>query len=47
MEMIGTKEASKRWGYSQSTISKWCRENKIPGAEQDGPGRPWRISKEA
>ena len=26
---MGTKEASEKWGYSQSTIQKWCREEKI------------------
>lgn len=44
---MGTKEASEKWGYPQSTISKWCREDKIPGAEQDGKGSPWHIPKDA
>jgi len=39
---MGTKEASERWGVSQKTVSKWCREKKIP-AEQDRKGSPWRI----
>lgn len=39
---MGTKEASSLWGVSQNTISRWCREKKIP-AEQDAPGSPWRI----
>ncbi len=43
MEFMGTKAASEKWGYSQATISKWCREKKIDGAEQDKPGTPWRI----
>lgn len=46
-DTMGTKEASEKWGYQQSTISKWCRENKIPGAEQDGKGSPWHIPKNA
>ena len=43
MEFMGTKEASKKWGVSQSTITKWCRLNLIDGAEQDEAGSPWRI----
>ena len=43
MEYMGTKEAAERWGYSQSTISKWCREGLISTAEQDEKGSPWRI----
>ncbi|MBP3415384.1 MAG: helix-turn-helix domain-containing protein [Clostridia bacterium] len=46
-DSIGTKEAASLWGYKPSTISKWCREGKIPGADQDGPGSPWRIPKDA
>ena len=46
-DSVGTKEIAQKWGYSQSTISKWCRENKIPDAEQDGKGSPWRIPKDA
>ena len=40
---MGTSEAAEKWGRSQATISKACREGKIIGAEQDGPGKPWRI----
>ena len=43
---MGTKEASKRWGVSQNTISRWCREKKIP-AEHDAAGSPWRIPVDA
>lgn len=46
-DSIGTKEASKKWGVTQATISKWCREGKIPGAEHDAKGSPWRIPKDA
>jgi predicted site-specific integrase-resolvase len=45
--MQGTPEFAKKWGVKQSTVSKWCREGKIPGAEQDGPGKPWRIPDDA
>lgn len=44
---MGTKEASEKWGLSQRTIAKMCRENKIPGATQDRPGCPWHIPKNA
>ncbi|MDE7120661.1 MAG: helix-turn-helix domain-containing protein [Oscillospiraceae bacterium] len=40
---MGTYKASQIWGYSQATIRKWCNEGKIPGAEHDKKGSPWRI----
>lgn len=40
---MGTKEAAKKWGYSQSTIQKWCREGLIENAAQDAPESPWHI----
>lgn len=40
---MGAKEAAKRWGVTQATVSRWCREGEIAGAEQDAPGSPWRI----
>ncbi len=43
MEYMGTAEASNKWGYKKDTISRWCREGKISGAEQDKRGSPWRI----
>ena len=46
-DTMGTKEAARLWGYSQSTISKWCRNECIPGATQDGKGSPWHIPKNA
>lgn len=42
MQFIGTLEASKIAGVTQSTVSYWCRSGKI-SAEQDKPGSPWRI----
>lgn len=42
-DTMGTLEASQRWERSQGTISKWCREGRIPGATQDRPGSPWHI----
>lgn len=44
---LGTKEVAKRLGKNQSTISAMCREGKIPGAEQDAQGSPWRIPEES
>ena len=44
---MGTSEAAEKWGRSQSTISKACREGKVKGAEQDGKGKPWRIPVDA
>ena len=46
-DSMGTKEASELWGYTQATISAWCRAGRIPDATQDGPGSPWHIPKTA
>lgn len=43
MEYMGTKTAAEKWGYTQATISNWCRQGKIDNAEQDSKGRAWRI----
>lgn len=43
MEFMGTKQASEKWGYSQNTISNWCKNKVIKDAEQDKKGSPWRI----
>ena len=43
MEYMGSKEAAEKLKVTQATISAWCRENRIPNAEQDAPGSPWRI----
>lgn len=45
-DSMGTKEASKLWGYPQNTISKWCRAGLIKNANQDGKGSPWHIPKD-
>ena len=47
MADIRTKEAAERWGYSQSTIQKWCKQGLIKGATQDAPGSPWHIPQNA
>nr|QGT50979.1 hypothetical protein Firmicute1046_0550 [uncultured Firmicutes bacterium] len=43
MEYMGTKEAAEKWGYTPSTITKWCRDGIIKDAEHDDKGSPWRI----
>ena len=41
---MGTNEAAEKWGVSQATVSKWCREGRItPQPTQDKPGSPWHI----
>lgn len=46
-DSMGTREAADKWNVKQSTVSKWCREGKIRGAEQDRVGSPWHIPKDA
>ena len=29
MDYITTKEASERWGYSEATIRRWCKEGSL------------------
>lgn len=43
MDFVGSSEAAMRTGYNQSYIAKLCREGKMRNAEQDAPGKPWRI----
>lgn len=47
MADMGTKEAAEKWGVSQKSVAKWCREGKIPGATQDKKGSPWHIPPDA
>lgn len=44
---IGTYEASLKWGVTQDTVRKWCRDGKIDGATQDVKGSPWHIPSNA
>ena len=44
---MGTKEASELWGYSQATISGWCRKGLIYDATHDATGSPWHIPRDA
>lgn len=43
MADMGTKQAAEKWGVSQATVAKWCREEKIKGATQDKKGSTWHI----
>ena len=43
MDYMGTKAAAELWNMTQNLVSRLCREGKIPGAEQDKKGSPWRI----
>ena len=47
MADMGTKEASEKWGYTQTTIRLWCVEGLIPNATQDKKGSPWHIPMDA
>lgn len=47
MADMGTKEAAQKWGVTQDTVSKWCREGKIKNATQDKKGSPWHIPQNA
>lgn len=46
-ETMGTLEASQKWDVSQVKVREWCRDGKIPCAEQDKKGSPWHIPKDA
>lgn len=46
-DTMGTKEASDLWGIPQATITRYCREGKIKGAEQFKKGSPWQIPRNA
>lgn len=46
-DSIGTKEFAEKFNCKQETVSRWCRENRIPGASQDDKGSPWHIPKDA
>ena len=42
-QYVGTKAASEMLNLSQTTVSKLCREKKLPNAVQDDQGHPWHI----
>lgn len=45
--MVGVSVFAEKYNVSEDTVRRWCREGKIPGAEQDGKGKPWRIPEDA
>lgn len=46
-DTMGTLEASRKWGYTQATIRKWCKVGLIKNASRDKEGSPWHIPKDA
>ncbi len=47
MEYLEIADAASCWNTSVSTVRRWCREGKVEGALQQGPGRRWRIPSDA
>lgn len=45
--MLGVSAFAEKYGVSEDTVRRWCREGKIHGAEQDVKGKPWRIPEDA
>lgn len=46
-DSIGSKEFAAKFGCRQNQVTEWCRKGLIPGANQDSPGSPWHIPKNA
>ncbi len=50
-EMMSAKEAAERWHVSVDTVRIWCRDGSLKSGtkpcEQDKPGSPWRIRRDA
>lgn len=50
-EMMSCKEASELWGVSVAKVREWCRKGMLESGtkpcEQDKPGSPWRIRRDA
>lgn len=44
-KMLSAREMSKRWNTPEQQVSRYCRENRIPGAVKDG--RSWLIPSNA
>ena len=48
MDSMTVKEASKKWGYTEATICKWCREDKISVTlKPEKKNGQWYIPSEA
>ena len=45
-DSIVTKDIANKWGVTQATVSKWCRDEKNKGAEQDEKRNTWYIPKD-
>lgn len=45
MNYITTTEAAERWGISRRRVSLYCKDGRIPGAEQKGV--MWLIPEDA
>src|SRR6266516_1985640 len=37
---VGVSEVAERLGVSSDTVTRWCRQGRIPGIK---PGRDWRV----
>ena len=37
------QEYAEKHHVTPETVRKWCRDGRLPGARQDGPGKPWII----
>lgn len=46
-DMMGTKEAARKWGFPQSKVWEWCRAGMIVGAVHSKPGGSWLIPSDA
>lgn len=48
MPGMGTTEAAKKWGVTQETVRRWCKEGKItPQPQQDKKFSAWHIDVDA
>ena len=48
MEYMTVQEAAKCWGYSETTVRKWCQERKIVFTQYpEKIANRWRIPKDA
>ena len=50
-EYMSSKEAASIWNTTPARVTKWCRDDKLKcgtkPCEQDKPGAPWRIRRDA
>lgn len=43
--VMGTKEAARKWGISEETVKRYCRNGVVEAIQLDG-GRPWIIARD-